>query len=63
MIGRSAARFLALRPVHIREGLPRGCPKCGEPTRIPAFGFDQTIATVDRPELDQPAGQVSDRWV
>ncbi len=45
----------------------------GEPTQPPAvlparsppqlaFGFDQTIATDDWPEMDQTAGQQADGW-
>jgi len=51
-----------LLQVRIYECLPLTCPKCGEPMRIIAFGFDQTIATADWPEMDQTAGQRADGW-
>jgi hypothetical protein len=60
--------FVLDRPVieHILEHI-------GEPTKPPAvlparsppqltFGFDQTIATADWPEMDQTAGQQADGW-
>jgi hypothetical protein len=54
---RGAARCWALLLVRIHECLPLRYAKCGEPMRIIAFGFDQTIATAGWLEMDQTAGQ------
>ena len=40
-------------------------PSAMPPARSPSqreFGFDQTIATADWPEMDQTAGQQADGW-